>query len=781
MQTKLRFFSWISGIFGVLGVCAAYAASVANPRSYGSENMTRLSNHSGQTRSATNRSRAGSSVRGAVTDAGMTRMRAATLSRDNSSLARTAARSGQSPVVVSGVVRTSKATNNSRMARGTTAIDSGLARSGIARATAVFNDITKIGSGYSACRESYATCMDQICAEANDSYRRCFCSDRFAQFRDTENALDQAMIMLQQFQDNNLDAVDKTAAEVEAMYTATVGEQAIKRDTSAAAQMLENINNLLDGKKSTSLSAGASTSLGILDLDFSSDLGDIWSGGDASSIFSSGEIDLSTLEGTALFNAAQNQCVRLSQNNCENDAVFSMSKSSYNILINQDCNIYEKTLNTKREKVAAAVRMAEKYLREARLEEYRSHNSADVNECVAKVRTAILADTACGENYKRCLDPTGAYIDTNGNAIYTPRLFELEDMISLGGWNSTNQDILVQNQRYDKYLDGYRKYVTRELNTCRDIADFVWTEFKRNAIIEIAQAQSEKIEEEKSSCVNTIAQCYDSTTQQLASMDKNTATATGAIGRYAATNMCAEDVATCALLWAPKGVQITCNFDGRGHITSGDAEACGLASLVNYVQTVDSLNLVSKCADAIDEYVTNLCTPTTGNRGYPYECRNMNSDAIASNIRNYAIANCMDPTAEYKDNFDSLDPQIQTKVELLVEDVRKAMRNSLGNICESLGGLWYEDIQTGDELVVFYSDVFGRGQSNTVANPWGYCYENSDRLKCESYNYSFGDDIELTSWDSATETCTFYYEWYKYMCEEVLSGYYESNMCYVGQ
>ena len=53
------------------------------------------------------------------------------------------------------------------------------------------------------------------------------------------------------------------------------------------------------------------------------------------------------------------------------------------------------------------------------------------------------------------------------------------------------KDILSQNAAYNKFLEGYRNYVTRELDTCRDIADFVWNEFKRNAIIEIAQAQSE--------------------------------------------------------------------------------------------------------------------------------------------------------------------------------------------------------------------------------------------------------------------------------------------------
>ena len=52
------------------------------------------------------------------------------------------------------------------------------------------------------------------------------------------------MILLAQFEDNNLNAVDKTAAEVDAMYSATIGEAAIKNDTSAAQSVLNEIGDL---------------------------------------------------------------------------------------------------------------------------------------------------------------------------------------------------------------------------------------------------------------------------------------------------------------------------------------------------------------------------------------------------------------------------------------------------------------------------------------------------------------------------------------------------------
>ena len=146
---------------------------------------------------------------------------------------------------------------------------SSASRASSARATAVFSDISKIGGGYADCRDAYATCMDQFCASANDTYRRCYCSDRFIDFRDTTNALDTASTMLADFQNTNLDAVDKTAAEVNAMYTASEGEAAIKRDTSASQKLLDSITDILSGKKSSykkSSYAKNSGSNGVLDV-----------------------------------------------------------------------------------------------------------------------------------------------------------------------------------------------------------------------------------------------------------------------------------------------------------------------------------------------------------------------------------------------------------------------------------------------------------------------------------------------------------------------------------
>ena len=647
-------------------------------------------------------------------------------------------------------------------------------RAAVARATAVFDDVSKIGGGYATCREAYSTCMDQFCAKANDTYRRCFCSSKFTEFRDTEAALDEAKNLLVQFENNNLNAVDKTAAEVNAMYTATEGERAIKNDTSGAAAMLSEIGDLLSGKRKVSAS-NSGTSLGVLDLDFSTNLDDIWSGGDASSIFTSSGTDLSQLEGQALYTQAQKQCLSLMKDACENNAVMTMAKSSYNILISQDCNAYEKKVNSQRETIKQTVRTAEKYLRDARLEEYRSHNSADVNECIAKVKTAITADTACGANYKKCLDYTGAYVDANtGDPIYSPRLFELENLITLDGANG-NTDVLSQNGKFNSFLETRKMFATTALDSCRDISTTVWQEFKRSALIEIAQAQSAKIEEVKMSCVSTMADCYDTQTNALKDFDTTTASAAGAVSAYAAKALCQDKVTACAALY---GNNTSCQFDGNGKLTS-DAASCGIKALLAFVDNVDTVRVAEGCSTAIDNYVKQLCTPSTGTQGYPWNCRRYGQAQLRSIIENYAVQNCKDPTTDSK-QFSELPDRVKQQVSQAINDVQEELDDQLADACESLDGFWTDADDTGKLLTAFYSTPFGKSEEPTDTNTKknalsGRCVENSERTACLAYNT--GRETPVATYDSV-RGCVLTDVWYQERCT-AMNGYYETGNCYL--
>ena len=651
-----------------------------------------------------------------------------------------------------------------------------------ARATAVFSDVSKIGGGYAQCRESYATCMDQFCANANDTYRRCFCSSKFTEFRDTEAALDQAKVLLQRFEDNNLNAVDKTAAEVNAMYTATVGEDAIKNDVSGAQSILNEIGDLLAGRKKVNQESNQEPEI----MDFTVDMDDIW--GSTNSMFDDsgrGEDPLKSLEGIELYNTSNKQCLELVTDACQNSAVLNMATSSYNIMINQDCNLYEKKVDSQREAVMQTVRQAEKYLREARLEEYRAHNSADVNECLTKVKTEITRDTICGEDYRRCLDYSGVYVNqTSGELIYSTKLFKMVDLIDLDG----SADVLGKNAEFNKFLDSKRQFVSGALDTCRDIADIVWTEFKRTALIEIAQAQDEKIEEVKSSCVTTMGECYDEQTGQLKNFDKTTAQASGALAANAARTMCQDKVAACAALYGNG----QCKINKNGTIEN--AQECGVGALMDFVDTVDTVKIAEGCATALTNYTTQeLCAPLSSEseREYPWGCRNMGTEELRNAINARAAVYC--PNDMDKTTGKNLTNTSQV-VDNLTNTITGEMRIIFNDECVKAGGIWvdkdsgYEETvknfkTAGDDNYAeqFYITISGKthDEVENKIGTYGECYTNSIKLQCEMQEEATGGNGWAT-YDAASERCVFEAEWYDHQCK-LLGGYYDesTSVCYV--
>lgn len=854
MKYPFKNFCRISGVLTtILWATGAYCAGAANPRAVATDSGARTSRTASRvvTR-GTGDSVRDSSVSTARTAVGQKKVvtgRGASGASRAAKVGLTSRNAVSAPraamtAISRTAVRPFGGATNARSAKRVS--DTGLSRAAsTARATAVFNDISKIGGGYAACRESYATCMDQFCANANDTFRRCYCSERFTDFRDTEEALDQAKTLLQQFEDNNLNAVDKTASEVNAMYSATAGEAAIKTDVSGAQSLLNSIGDLLSGKKKKiDTPSSSSTSLGIMSLDFSTSVDDIWGGGafEDDSFFAdnSTAVDMTALEGKALFDTSNKQCVQVISSACENQAMLNMATSAYGIMIAQDCNMYEKNVNKKREQVKQAVRQAEKVLRDARLEEYRAHNSADVNECLSRVRNAIKTDVACGPNYERCLDYTGAYVNiSTGEPIYSARLFQLENLIKLDGVDkdgNVNGDVLSQNTGFDAFLDERKMFANSALDSCRDIADTVWTEFKRSALIEIAQAQDEKLEEVRMSCVSTMAECYDTQTGALKSFDTTNSQVTGAISAYAAKSMCQEKVTACAMLYAPNDA--TCSFDANGHITDGDK--CGLTALLNFVDTVDDVRVAEGCADGVQKYVNDLCAPVDGeSMPHPWGCRQLlgapagtGNNSGTSNlqisvpmaevqssapqkmeqglsakaavtplraraattvttygsvqsvnanftkmVQDYAVQICADPTKKSK-TYNSLDETTKRMVDGIINDTVAQLSILLETECEKLDGYWYPETPPAGSslLAAFYSSVYGRRDDSAYDTTNGACVENTVKVRCEAYNSS--SDTKVAEYIAERDECVFTDDWYKQQCE-FIGGYFEDSICYI--
>ncbi len=640
----------VFAIFGLLSVvCVAHGESPQNPRnpSAGMQRSERTQSDS-VNRAATSRTRAGTlGARTAVQPIQQSR----------------SALPGRSVSV-----------QPSKGVPVTSARSASVSRSAAApRAAAVFSDVSKLGTGYNTCRESYNTCMDQFCAGANDTYRRCICSEKYKDFADMESALSSAKTMLQSFSDNNLSNIGLTAAEVSAMGSATSGELAATTDKSAAAAMLDEISDLLSGKTKP---AQQSNRLDFSNLNFDAAMNDVWSGTNA---FDTSVQDLSSLTGVDLYNEVNNQCSQLSASSCESQATAQMVRSAYSLLISQDCQTYSKGIDSQKEQVAQKVRDANKLLRDARLDEYRSHNSASVNECITKVRNDILNDAACGANFQRCLDFTGLYIDSStGEPIYSPRLFQLASQIKLENTNA------AENKSFLAGLDLFKNRATASLDSCRDDATAVWDAFKRQALIEIAQAQDKKLQEVKDSCVMTMKDCYDSTTDALNSFDDSTSQRTNALSARASEAMCKDKVLACAALYTPAG-GVACKFDTNNKITN--AGTCGLRNLMNFVNNVNAVKIAEGCDSALEGYIAETCAPAAGDtiNESPYGCRLTSPEKLLGNLQTYAKTFCMGSADSV------LDTETENSVNKVMESTKEQITGRMQQQCQELNGKWVSD------------------------------------------------------------------------------------------
>ena len=382
------------------------------------------------------------------------------------------------------------------------------------------------------------------------------------------------------------------------------------------------------------------------------------------------------------------------------------------------------------------------------------------------------------------MDYTGAYINsTTGDAIYSPRLFELADVIVLPGVNSSGAgDILGENPEFNTFLDSKRIYAESALDTCRDMSDIVWEEFKRQAIIEIAQAQDDKIEEVKMSCVSTMAECYDTQSGQLKDMDTTTAQYDGAISAAAAREMCKDQVIACASLY---GDTTNCEFDGNGRLVDGTGnrgaanDRCGLTELLAFVDTVDTVRVAEGCETAIENYLTEICTPPSGELGYPFQCALMSMDELTTQINNFADQNCTSFLDSDLNNDENSTINVDTKITNAIESIKDELDYQLMDLCESTyEGYWLSPDDRGFEGAAlqqaFYSGVYG-GNKNADELSWGKCVQNNTRISCENYNDADKDPV--ASYNQTLDQCDFTDQWFEAKCS-LLGGYFENSVCY---
>ncbi len=446
------------------------------------------------------------------------------------------------------------------------------------------------GSGYNTCRDAYFTCMDQFCANANESYRRCVCSSKLSMVQSREKALGQTADQLQNFQDLNIAVIDKTSAEVTAMLSASEGEYtaSISKDKSAAAQQLAGISAVLSETKSKALSTQGT-------LDIAGDINAIWATTDLA-----GGTNIANLVGEPLYNAVHAQCAELVAPNCESTSTLNMVVSAYGMYIENDCTTLLNALDKNYNSAKGSIRNAEREMNIARLENYDAHNSSSITECIAMVRQDVTADTACGTDFVHCLDVSGLYLNRDtGEPIYTSNFYQLELMTSLSGDvlnNQTNRILVAE-------LNKKRAFAEQSLDTCRDLADDVWDEFMRQAISEIYQGQQARVRQVKDECLDVVNKCYDTQRQSLKDFSNINEQLLLGQRLELSEEMCQEKLNACS------------NLYGGG--------TAGMQELLTTMHDITDQTIAKDCKVTLLDYVDELCAVPSNDslHSRPFACR----------------------------------------------------------------------------------------------------------------------------------------------------------------
>ena len=575
----------------------------------------------------------------------------------------------QTTVKKSGTSGTRSATKSTSKTNVSRAATTG-AKTNMARAGAMTQSYS---AGYNSCHDAYFTCMDQFCATANDTYRRCICSSRLTEIKKKQLALSDAADQIQDFQDLNIEAIPKTAAEVNAMVTASRGEYAAttSKDTSNSAQQLEGISTVLASTKARSLSTSGT-------LDIAGDINAIWATTDLAS-----GVNLANLTGEALYNAVHSQCADLVSDQCGNASTFNMVISAYAMYIENDCSLLANTLDKQKNNTQGTIRETERQMQTARLENYNAHNSTSINDCVAKVRTDITADTACGDNYVHCLDISGLYLNkVTGEPIYSSNFYQLEKMVSLSGDVLTNQT----NRMLVAELNRMRVFAEGSLSTCQDLADEVWDEFMRQSITEIYQGQHTRIRQVKDECLDVVNKCYDSQTASLRDFTNTKEQLLLGSQLELSEQLCREKLSTCS------------NLYGGG--------TAGMQQLIDtMLHDITSQKISQDCLNTLKDYVHTMCAVPSNDtlHLYPYACR-----VYAPGERQYAtIWQCQN------------------------QPVNRRQQLSYGSAIHAADAKYSKDVRSGYVCNVYENENARPLQTTGYAVKYIECYQNSYLSDCD--------------------------------------------------
>lgn len=338
----------------------------------------------------------------------------------------------------------------------------------VADATSTINQIDELSQMTDFCKAQYTSCMDNYCNVLDDNQGRCTCSKNIKNYEKTEAALKEATAALQDVA-QQIQYIGLTGDDIETLFSQTEAEIQMQAttDNTQLKNSLDSIKDLIVEVKTgtaTSTETGLSFDLsGLLDFNISG------TGFDLGALFGTTTANTSSISnqrGEQLYKTAAARCKASVLNTCQNQGVdISVITNAYDMEIDKQCIVYERSLNEANDNMENTVRNAKAVLQKARLMVAQQKNSYDLRGCINALDSCMQDEFVCGSDYESCLDPTGKYI-VNGEVVpgSMPGLsVGDEDMPSASvgfntglysTWNYGEENAWLDDGTLAEYIDG---------------------------------------------------------------------------------------------------------------------------------------------------------------------------------------------------------------------------------------------------------------------------------------------------------------------------------------
>lgn len=442
------------------------------------------------------------------------------------------------------------------------------------------------------CKAQYTACMDNFCNVLDDNQGRCSCSKNLKNYEKTEIALKTATEELQEVA-QKIQYIGLTKDEIVTLFSETEAESAMRgqSDNSQIKSNLDKIKNMIvdvKGGTASSVTADAGMSFdlsNLLDFTISS------TGFDLSALFgttnNSNTSSIGNQRGETLYKTAAARCKAAVLNNCVSQGVdAAVISNSYDLEIDKQCIVYERSLSDANNEMSATVRNAKTVLQKARLMVAQQKNQYDMRGCISALDSCMQDDYVCGADYEYCLDPSGKYIvdgaivagslpgksldEAAGNAgMFKDGLYQTWTTGTTNPWDTStdqtgnlakyiNESLAIQETldkdmaKFLQYKIGYNKggknvgMCISVLNKCQD---YTYTDTnktynpKNNVIREYLYRTLPRIKAAQDAILTSYAEnCISDVTSCLSSNNYDTSNANS---KKIAVNACKSIISTC--------------------------------------------------------------------------------------------------------------------------------------------------------------------------------------------------------------------------------------------